>query len=55
VDLKIERIAPGVYRVTPAERLGPGEFCFFYASGVSVMGASTPGKLFDFGVDPEGK
>jgi len=45
VELKIERLAPGVYRVTPEGPIPPGEYCFFYAGG--------PGrKLFDFGIDP---
>lgn len=51
VPLKIDKLAPGVYRVTPTEVLGRGEFCFFYAAGVGGFGVGTPGKLFDFGVD----
>ena len=45
VELKIERLAPGVYRVTPEGPIQPGEYCFFYAGGPG-------GKLFDFGIDP---
>ncbi|PYU80998.1 MAG: hypothetical protein DMG50_18000 [Acidobacteria bacterium] len=45
VELKIERLAPGVYRVTPEGPIPPGEYCFFYAGG-------DRGKLFDFGIDP---
>lgn len=51
VPLRIERLAPGAYRVTPDEDLGPGEFCFFYAAGAATLGAGVAGKLFDFGVD----
>jgi len=54
VPLKIEKLAPGTYRVTPTEALGRGEFCFFYAAGAATFGAGTLGKLFDFGVDPPG-
>jgi hypothetical protein len=51
VVLKIEKVAPGVYRVTPEEPMRPGEYCFFYAGGTAATGQSG-GKLFDFGVDP---
>ena len=50
VPVKVERLEPGVYRVTPTEDLGPGEFCFFYAAAQTAPGG-TAGKLFDFGVD----
>jgi hypothetical protein len=56
VPLAAERLAPGRYKVTPDERLGKGEFCFFYAAGAAnmaggiLMPATFP-KLFDFGVD----
>lgn len=52
VALNIERLAPGAYRVTPAELLGRGEFCFFYAAGAGTLQATgVVAKLFDFGVD----
>jgi hypothetical protein len=51
VPLKIEKIAPGVYRVIPEEPMRPGEYCFFYAGGAAATG-QTGGKLFDFGMDP---
>lgn len=51
VPFKVERLAPGLYRVTPEEELGPGEFCFFYAAGAGALGQGAVGKLFDFGVD----
>jgi hypothetical protein len=50
VQFKIEKLAPGAYRVVPGS-LAPGEYAFFYAAGASMLGAGTPGKLFDFGVD----
>jgi hypothetical protein len=55
VSLKTERLSPGVYRVTPTEALEAGEFCFFYAAGVSQMGGATAGKVFDFGVDAKSR
>lgn len=51
VDLLIERIQPGVYKVTTKSVLTPGEYCFFYAAGASTMMSAGTGKLFDFGVD----
>jgi hypothetical protein len=51
VEMKIERLAPGVYRVTPEGPMQPGEYCFFYAGGAAADGRSG-GKLFDFGIDP---
>ncbi len=53
VDLQIDKLSGGIYRVRPTRALEPGEYCFFYASGVGSMGvggASTAGKLFDFGI-----
>ena len=51
VDFRVEKVGPGVYKVTPSAPLEPGEYCFFYAAGASTFGAGTVGKLFDFGVD----
>lgn len=51
IDLKIEKMSGGAYRVTPAVPLAPGEYCFFYAAGSSTSGAGTVGKLFDFGIE----
>jgi hypothetical protein len=51
VELKIERLAPGTYRVTPEGPMQPGEYCFFYAGTGGPAGPSG-GKLFDFGIDP---
>jgi hypothetical protein len=41
-----EKLAPGVFRVTPRADLAPGEYCFAYASQIAA-GFS---KVFDFGV-----
>ena len=50
-----ERLAPGVYRVTPKADLADGEYCFLYAGSVAASGAGGGPKLFDFGVKiPEG-
>jgi hypothetical protein len=53
VDLKIERLTPGVYKVTPSKPLEiGGEYCLFYAAGAQMMGTGGgAGKLFDFGID----
>jgi hypothetical protein len=52
VEFRAEKLAPGVFKVTPAENLGPGEYCFFMATGSSNPSqAGATGHLFDFGVD----
>ena len=53
IELQIDRLSGGIYRVKPAEPLDPGEYCFFYAGGVGAIGVGGPataGKLFDFGI-----
>lgn len=47
-----EKLAPGIYRVTPKQDLADGEYCLFYG-GNSIFGTYTTtggGKVFDFGV-----
>lgn len=41
-----EKLAPGIYKVTPRSDLPPGEYCFAYASQIAA-GFS---KVFDFGI-----
>jgi hypothetical protein len=53
IELAIERLAPGIYRVAPRAPLPAGEYCFFHAAGASMFAAAGTGKLFDFGVDGE--
>ena len=45
-----EKLAPGVYRVTPKEDLADGEYCFLYAGSVAASGAQGGPRLFDFSV-----
>jgi hypothetical protein len=46
-----QKIAPGVFKVSPTQGLADGEYCFFYggdaASGAYGMGNN---KVFDFGI-----
>jgi hypothetical protein len=42
-----EKIAPGVYKVTPQEDLTDGEYGFYNAAGVGPGGGA---KIFDFGI-----
>lgn len=52
VEFHAEKVAPGVFKVTPAESLTPGEYCFYMATGSSNPSqAGATGHLFDFGVD----
>jgi len=52
VDLEVERLSGGIYRVKTKAPLEAGEYCFFYAGGLSTLGAGAAGggKLFDFGI-----
>jgi hypothetical protein len=45
---KIEKLGPGVYRVTPEQDLEDGEFGFYNGGGVG--GGATVAKIFDFGL-----
>jgi hypothetical protein len=45
-----ERLAPGIYRVTPKADLADGEYCFLYGGSVAASGTSGGPKLFDFAV-----
>ena len=43
--MQSERVADGIYKVSPAEDLSDGEYAFVYKANTSV------GKVFDFGID----
>ncbi len=49
-----EKIAPGIYKVTPKEDLATGEYGFFYAGsatlGPFVAASGQGGRIFDFSV-----
>lgn len=56
IPFDYERIAPGVFKVTPQATLAPGEYGFIYAtSGGSGPGAAgvgaTTSRIFDFSVE----
>ncbi len=59
VPFNVERIRPGVYRVTPAEPLTPGEYGFigsgpggpYFMGGYGGAYAAGRSRIFDFGVD----
>jgi hypothetical protein len=44
---KVEKLSPGVFRVTPQEDLTEGEYGFYNAGGA---GPSAGAKIFDFGI-----
>lgn len=50
-EMTIDRIQPGLYRVSPKEPLADGEYCFFYAAGAAAFASAGTGRLFDFGID----
>ncbi len=45
---KVEKLGPGVYKVTPQEDLVEGEYGFYNGGGVG--GGATVAKIFDFGI-----
>lgn len=49
--LKIEKLGPGVYKVTPQEDLAEGEYGFYNAGGAGPSGGA---KIFDFGIKHPG-
>lgn len=49
VAFDIEKIKPGVYKVTAQIPLVPGEYCFMFAGNATMYG-STGQKVFDFGI-----
>jgi hypothetical protein len=44
---KVEKLGPGVYKVTPQEDLTEGEYGFYNGAGVGPSGGA---KIFDFGI-----
>jgi hypothetical protein len=46
-DFTFEKLAPGVYKVTPKEDLAPCEYGFYNGGGAGPSGGA---KIFDFGV-----
>src|SRR6202158_2120898 len=50
VQVDIQKVAPGVYKVSPVKPLAPGEYCFL-PSGAAGAFVTYGGRLFDFGVD----
>jgi len=50
VRFNVERVRPGVYKVTPAEPLAPGEYGFIGVPGSPYFMAGRS-RIFDFGVD----
>jgi hypothetical protein len=56
VAFKSERLRPGLYKITLADDLKGGEYCFIASTGVTtayVAGATTAHDIFDFGVDSQ--
>jgi hypothetical protein len=49
-EFDYERLAPGIYRVTPKADLADGEYCFLYGGSVATSGTGGGPKLFDFAV-----
>lgn len=54
-SFEFEKPAPGIYKVTPKEDLGNGEYGFFYGGTTSIgpfmVANDNGGKIFDFSVN----
>lgn len=50
IELDLEKLQPGIYKVVPRTDIVPGEYCFFYTGQNQMMGMGG-GSLFDFGVE----
>lgn len=50
VQVDIQKVSPGIYKVSPVKPLPPGEYCFL-PSGAAGSFVTYGGRLFDFGVD----
>jgi len=50
VPVDAQKVAPGIYKVTPTKPLAPGEYCFVPPGGAAAFGLAG-GRLFDFGID----
>ena len=51
VQLEVEKLGPGHYRVVPTVELKAGEYCFYFQSSGDAATQGTGGKMFGFGVD----
>jgi hypothetical protein len=40
IDIELQKMAPGIYRVVPRQPLKPGEYGFFYAGANMAMGTT---------------
>lgn len=49
VAVQVQKVAPGIFKVTVSKALDPGEYCFVPPGGVAAGMAG--GQLFDFGID----
>ncbi len=50
VAVEVQKVAPGIYKVTPTKPLELGEYCFVPPGGAVGFGMAG-GQLFDFGID----
>ena len=46
ISVNVQKVAPGIYKVTPGKPLPAGEYCF-----VPPVAPLAGGRLFDFGID----
>lgn len=50
IAVGVEKVAPGIYKVTPVKPLVLGEYCFLPSGGAGAF-VGYGGRVYDFGVD----
>lgn len=50
IPVEVQKMAPGIYKVTTSRPLEPGEYCFVPPGSAAAFGMAG-GQLYDFGID----
>jgi hypothetical protein len=50
VPVDVQKVAPGIYKVTPVKPLAAGEYCFLPSGGAGAF-VGYGGRVYDFGID----
>jgi hypothetical protein len=50
IAVDVQKVAAGVYKVTPVKPLAPGEYCFLPSGGAGAF-VGYGGRVYDFGID----
>jgi hypothetical protein len=50
IAVDVQKVAPGIYKVTPVKPLSQGEYCFLPSGGAGAF-VGYGGRVYDFGID----